>query len=149
MVAVRYSANLVSNGQMNKQIIQREQELKFKFGNQEVALCIEQLVELVGGLNGLGKIRCLPDHVGVVGPVGSQNPIKTAVDYRIEVLSIQDNVKIDTAKIIFMGLSDDDIEDDDDGAQDDFDFDGQSENIKSGMIQAESHAPEYSMTVTG
>jgi hypothetical protein len=46
------------------------------------------LVELVGGLNGFGKIRCLPDHIGVVGPVGSQSPMKTAVDYRIEVKSI-------------------------------------------------------------
>lgn len=50
-----------------------------------------------------------------------------------------------------MGLSDDDIEDDDDHeAEDDFEFDdSESENIKSGLIQAESHAPEYSMTVTG
>lgn len=70
--------------------------------------------------------------------------MKTAVDYRIEVKSIQESRKIDAEKIMFMGLADD-IEED--AAEDD--FDGQSENIKSGMIQAESHAPEYSMTVAG
>ena len=69
-VTIRFSASLVSNGQMNKQIISRNQELTFEYGNNEVAFCIEKLVSFIGGLNGSGKIRCLPDHLGFVGPVG-------------------------------------------------------------------------------
>jgi len=89
----------------------------------------------VGGLNGFGKIRCLPDHFGVVGPVGNQIQIKTAVDYTIEVKSIQDSIKKETAKIAFMALSEDGEDDDDDEVKEDL------TTLQSGMIQAESQAP--------
>jgi len=52
MVTIRFSASLVSNGQINKQIMHRNQELTFEYGNNEVAFCIEKLVSLIGGLNG-------------------------------------------------------------------------------------------------
>jgi hypothetical protein len=57
------------------------------------------------------------------------------VDYTIEVKSIQDSIKKETAKIAFMALSEDGEDDDDDEVKEDV------TTLQSGMMQAESQAP--------
>ena len=91
IVTIRYSSTLVSSGLLNGQVIARDQEMKFVYDSSDVLKCISKLVGEVG-LNGVGRVRCVPDHLFAPAPANEAKN-KVTLDYYIEVVKIQPREK--------------------------------------------------------
>jgi len=97
MATISYTGQLFTGGYLDGTTIENTEDLNFRVGSKQVALCIDLAVRQMQ-VGDRARVTCVPDHLiqvadePVKGPVTALKP-KAVVKYTVTLTGLQDDVR--------------------------------------------------------